>query len=141
MEKHSLPYFAAFLQGGDYIINIRVDYDENIKKKGFGYIQDIWIKYKDKHEWNISLAYPDHHIICSAEDRKCVREFQLNKNHTKYIISLDDLNIIATTKLRALSLKFKDDFFINNPNVKDYYGAIISKEKLRYIDSLKEILI
>ena len=141
MEKHSLPYFAAFLQGGDYIINIRVDYDENIKKRGFGYIQDIWVRYKEQNEWHISLAYPNHHIICSTEDRKCVREFKLNQNHTKYIISLDDLNIIATTKLRALSLKFKDNFFINNPNVKDYCGAVISKEKLRYIESLKEVLI
>lgn len=140
-KKHPLPYFAAFFQGGDYIINIRVDHDKNIKKQGHGYIQDIWIKYKDKHEWHIGLTYPDHWITCSTEDRKCVREFQLNRNHTKYILSLDDLNIIATTKERALSLKFKDNFFINNPNVKEYYGAAVSEKQLRYLKNLKEELI
>jgi hypothetical protein len=139
-EKHPLPYFAAFLQGGDYIINIRVDHDASINKKGFGYIQDIWIQYKKDYEWEISLAYPNQNIIYSNNAEKFVREFKLNRKHTKYIIGLDDLNIIASTKKRSLDLKFKDNFFTNNPDVKKYYGAIISKEQLRYLDSFKQIL-
>ena len=141
MKKKHLPYFAAFLQGGDYIINIRVDHDENINKRGFGYIQDIWVKYKDEYEWQISLAYPNQNIFYSNNAGKFVREFKLNRNHTKYIIGLDDLNIIATTKKRALDLKFKDNFFTNNPNIKKYYGAIISKEQLKYLKNFKQILI
>jgi hypothetical protein len=141
MKKEPLPYFAAFLQGGDYIINIRVDHDANMHQKGFGFIQDIWVKYKEDYEWEISLAYPNQKITCSNNAEKFVREFQLNRNHTKYFISLDDITIIATTKKRALDIKFKNDFFANNPNVHDYYGAVISKDRLRYLKEYKEILI
>ena len=140
-KKQKLPYYASFFQGGDYIINIYVDEDANINKKGFGYIQNIWIQYKDEHKWLINLRYPNHNVICTDSSRKFLRTFDLNNNHKKYVISLDDMNIIATTKKRALNLQFKNNFFKNNQRVKEYYGAAVSQKQLRYLKNLKEILI
>ena len=66
----------------------------------------------------------------------------MNKNNqTQYVISLDDVNIVAETKERLLNLEFKKDFLKNNPNIKEYFGAIVSEERLRYINNLKEVLI
>jgi hypothetical protein len=139
MEKKQCPYFCAFFQGGDYIINVKV---ANAQDLEYGYIQNIWIKYKEKHEWEIMLAHPRHWIACSSEDQKFVEEYKINENNqTKYVICLDDVDIVAETKERALNLEFKKDFFKNNPNVKEYFGAVISEERLRYIDALKEVLI
>ena len=140
-KKQKLPYYASFFQGGDYIINIYVDEDANINKKGFGYIQNIWIKYKDEYKWLINLRYPNHNVICTDSSKKFLRTFHLNNNHKKYVISLDDINIIATTKKRALDMVLKENFAKNNPDLKNYYGAAVSEKQLRYLKNLKEVLI
>jgi hypothetical protein len=143
-----LPYFAAFLQGGDYIINIKVDKradraDQPDDEAGF--IKDIWIKYKS-YEWEIDLEYLE--VKCDTDSR------ELFSNHDcwdsrgkkkwwpcKYEIDLPDLTIKMSHHARAISLQRKENFNANNPNIKNYYGAVISEDRLRYLKDLKEVLI
>jgi hypothetical protein len=148
------PYFCAFLQGGDYIINLKIDRDPIQYLDGWmnGHIQDIWIKYK-KYEWFINISYPNQHFKCSKKANKLLKVeepktkqalIQAKRHgvkHTKYTIELEDMEIIANTDPdRVLKLNLKENFMKNNPNAKDYLGAVISKKQLRYIKNLKEVL-
>lgn len=149
MIKHytsrPLPYYAAYLQGGDYVVNIEVDKRATQPDEEAGFIKNIWIKYQE-YEWEINLERLKVEFKNGSEkffsQHDCWDERGKKKWYPcKYEIDLPDATFKMAHKQRLLNIHPKSHFFKNNPNIKNYYGAVVSQEQLRYLKELKEILI
>lgn len=136
-----LPFYAAFLQGGDYILNIEVDSFKHQPDDEAGYIKNIWFKYKNEYEFKINLW--DQTFFTSDNAKDFITKKFLDQKHRESRINIDigDIIIEAISIEKQLNINFKRDFFANNPNVQKYYGAIIAEPRLRYLDFLEQIII
>ena len=145
-----LPYFLALFQGEGLIINTKVNRLSASPKKPHGYMEIIWIKRKEK-EWLINLQKQT--IECKNGARKFCRtaKFQRKikpvaasnnrKDHSRYFINTALGDILAISYKRQLYPHFNKKFFKKYGNFENCYGALISKEKVRYLNSLREIII
>jgi len=140
------PYYIAYMQGGDYIINAKIDdlpvhVENNIQQPGQYFIK-IWIQYKST-EWEVDYNKGWVGCLNSDESHLINKTFKNGDNGPIKIakIELDDVIFIVDFPDRGFNLKFKENFFKNNPNISKYLGGIISKDQLRYLDDYKQILI
>jgi len=140
------PHYIAYMQGGDYIINAKIDdlpvhVENNIQQPGQYFIK-IWIQYKNI-EWEVN--YNRGWVGCLNKDESYLVNKTFKKGDSGPIktakINLDDLILEVDFPDRGLNLQFKENFFKNNPKIKEYLGGIISKYQLRYLDDYKQILI
>jgi hypothetical protein len=142
-----LPYYAAFFQGEDFIINVSVDVMKTAPNDPHGFIVWLWIKYKN-YEWLINLE--DQTIEYKNNSQELTKEqpFKFNGNdirnegqdHTRYFINIPLANIKAISKNRALKVDFLTEFYKKYKDFKNCHGALISKRHLRYLSHLKEII-
>jgi hypothetical protein len=148
LTSRPLPFFVAYIQGGDYIINVKVDKradraDHPDQEAGFA--KDVWIKYKD-YEWEIDLENLEVEFKNGSEQffshHECWDERGKKKWFPcKYKIDLPYLTINLSHHQRAITFDRKEGFDKHNPDLKDYYGAVISEERIRYLEDLKQVLI
>ena len=137
-----LPYYVAFFQGKDFIVNCKVDQIKENNEPNIGFVETVWLKFKDL-EWEIDLAskkiqyssdeclifFSDHIFACD------------NVSHIKY-----DFNFFNFAKIKFMSYNrttdfvFGVDFFKKYKDFQNCYGALISKKHLRYLSHLKEII-
>lgn len=136
-----LPFYAAFLQGGDYILNVEVASFEHQPDDEAGYIKNIWFKYKNEYEFKINLWDQTFHATDNAKHFIKHRFLGEKKRESSFTIDIGDIIIEAISLEKQLNLSFKKEFFSNNPNIQKYYGAIIAESRLRYLDFLEEIII
>ena len=134
------------MQGGDYIINAKIDdlpvhVENNIQQPGQYFIK-IWIKYKNT-EWEID--YNRGWIECLSGNKSHLINKTFKNGDSGPIktaeIELNDVILKVDFPDRGFNLKFKESFLKNNPNISKYLGGIISKDQLRYLDDYKQILI
>lgn len=145
-----LPYFLALFQGQDLIINAKVDRLSAKPKMPFGYMEIIWIQCEDK-EWLINLD--DQTIEFKNGANKFYREAKMNRkikpicasnnrtDHKKYFINTIFGDILIISYKRQLYPYFNKSFFKKYGNFDGCVGALISKDKVRYIDSLYSVVI
>ena len=143
-----MPFYVAFFQGPDLIINVKVDIMKSVPDDPHGFIVLIWIKYKE-FEWLINLE--DQYIKYKNGSEKFTKEekFKLDKedrlqeglDHIMYFINIVPANIKAISKNRAIQIDFTSDFYKKYRTFDKCIGALISKQKLRYLSKLHEILI
>lgn len=147
-DNVSMPYYAAMFQGEDLIINVKVDIMKSAPDDPHGFIVLIWIKYKE-FEWLINLEDQSIEYKNGAEQLTNEQPFEFNGNdirgegrsHIRYMIYTPLVNIKAISKNRALKPDFTPDFYKKYKTFDDCIGALISKQKLRYLSNLHEILI
>lgn len=149
-KKITLPYFLALFQGGEFIINAKVDRLSAEPNIPFGYMEIIWIQCEDK-EWLIDLDKQTIEFKNGAN--KFYREVKINRkinpisasnnraDHTKYFINtiFGDLEVISYK--RQLYPYFNKWFFQKYRNFNSCIGALISKDKVRYIENLYSVVI
>ena len=143
-----MPFYVAFFQGPDLIINEKVDIMKSVPDDPHGFIVLIWIKYKE-FEWLINLE--DQYIKYKNGSEKFTKEekFKLDwedrqkegHQHIRYIINIPPAHIKAISKNRAIRIDFTSDFYKKYRTFDKCIGALISKQKLRYLSKLHEILI
>lgn len=149
-EKIELPYFLALFQGEEFIINAKVNRLSAMPETEFGYIEIVWIKCEEK-EWTIDL---DKQMIeCKNGADKFYRTIKLDRqitpvrasnnraDHTKYFINTIFGTIEVISFKRQIYPLFNKDFFDKYKNFNDCIGALISKDKIEYIDGLYSIII
>lgn len=149
-KKIELPYFLALFQGEEFIINAKVDRLSAMPETEFGFIEIVWIKCEEK-EWIIDL---DKQMIeCKNGADKFYRSIKLDRkitpvrasnnrtDHTKYFIDTILGTIEVISFKRQIYPLFNKNFFDKYKNFNDCVGALISKDKVEYIDDLYSIII
>lgn len=145
-----LPYFVAMFQGEDFIINAKVNRLSAKPKMPHGFIEKVWIKC-EKMEWLIDLQNQtiEHkngakkHFRTAKFKTKLKPIFHSNnrKDHIKFFINTIFGDILIISYKRQLYPCFNKRFFKKYGDFKKCFGALISKDKLRYLNRLKEIII
>lgn len=148
--KKEIPYFLALFQGQDLIINAKVDRLSARPNQPFGYIEIIWIKCEDK-EWLIDLDKQTIECKNGAKKHCRVAKFKRKINpivwsnnridHVKYFVDTIFGKILTISYRRQIHPCFNQKFFEKYGNFDNCFGALISKEKVRYLKELKEIII
>jgi len=145
-----LPYFLALFQGQDLIINAKVGRLSAKPKMPFGYMEIIWIQCEDK-EWLINLDQQTIEFKNGANN--FYRQAKINRkihpicasnnrtDHTKYFINTIFGDIVIISYKRQLCPYFNKEFFKKYGDFNDCVGALISKNKLKYIDNLYSVII
>lgn len=145
-----LPYFLALFQGQDLIINSKVGRLSAKPKMPFGYMEIVWIQCEDK-EWLINLDQQTIEFKNGAN--KFYREAKINRkinpicasnnrtDHTKYFINTIFGDILIISYKRQLYPYFNKEFFKKYGDFNGCVGALISKDKVKYIDDLYSVII
>ena len=74
-----LPYYAAFFQGEDFIINVSVDVMKTAPNDPHGFIVWLWIKYKN-YEWLINLEDQTIEYKNNSQELTKEQSFKFNGN-------------------------------------------------------------
>lgn len=137
-----LPYYAAFFQGKDFVVNCKVDQIKENNEPNIGFVEKVWLKFNDL-EWEIDLTSKK--IKYSSDE--CLNFFSKSdfacdgEPHFKY-----DFNFLNFAEIKLMSYNrttdfiFGVDFFKKYKDFKNCHGALISKKHLRYLSHLKEII-
>ena len=146
-EHNNLPYYAAMFQGKELLINVKVDAMKTAPDEPYGFIVLIWVKYKE-YEWLINLEDQSIEYKNDAEQLTDVKPFEFKgddvrkegRHHIIYLIHTPLVTIKAMSKNRVLKTDFTPEFYKKYKTFNKCYGALVSKEKLRYLSNLYEVI-
>ena len=145
-----LPYFLALFQGENFYINVKVNKLSATPDMDFGYMEVVWIKCYDK-EWLVDLERQtiEHTRNAANTFREVKYERSLEPqsfsngriDHNAYFIQTEFGELVTMSYKRGFRPFFNKKFIKKYKNYENCCGAIISKNHIKYLNHLKEIIV